>query len=99
MICLDAAQLACGMLHFTLMFHLYPILDTIDSRSAFIVMESLKHLVSEGVTVISVIHQPRTDIYDMFDNLFLLGIGGRTVYHGPAANARSYFENLGFQMK
>lgn len=81
------------------MFHLYPILDTIDSRSAFIVMESLKHLVSEGVTVISVIHQPRTDIYDMFDNLFLLGIGGRTVYHGPAANARSYFENLGFQMK
>ena len=37
--------------------------------------------------------------YDMFDSLILLGIGGRTVYHGPADNARSYFESLGFQMK
>jgi len=71
----------------------------LDSRSAFIVMESLKRLVStQGMTVASVIHQPRTDIYDMFDSLFLLGVGGRTVYHGPALEARTYFENQGFQL-
>jgi len=72
----------------------------LDSRSAFIVMESLKRLVSaQGMTVACVIHQPRTDIYDMFDSLFLLGVGGRTVYHGPATDCRAYFENLGFQLQ
>lgn len=72
----------------------------LDSRSAFVVMESLKRLVStQGMTVACVIHQPRTDIYDMFDSLFLLGVGGRTVYHGPATECRAYFENLGFQMQ
>ncbi|KAL7544721.1 hypothetical protein ACHAWF_008084 [Thalassiosira exigua] len=72
----------------------------LDSRSAFIVMDSLKRLVMlQGMTVASVIHQPRTDIYDMFDSLFLLGVGGRTVFSGPATEAKSYFENLGFQMR
>ena len=45
------------------------------------------------------IHQPRTDIYAMFDSLFLLGVGGSTVYHGPAMEAREYFEGLGFKLK
>ena len=72
----------------------------LDARAAFLVMESLKRLVSsQGVTVVAVIHQPRTDIYDMFDSLMLLGIGGRTVYHGPAEKCREYFENLGYQLK
>ena len=39
------------------------------------------------------------DIYDMFDSLFLLGVGGRTVYHGPATECKGYFEQLGFRMK
>lgn len=71
----------------------------LDSRSAFVVMDSLKRLVStQGMTVATVIHQPRTDIYDMFDSLFLLGVGGRTVYHGPAEECKRYFENIGFIM-
>jgi len=72
----------------------------LDSRSAFVVMESLKRLVTtQGMTVATVIHQPRTDIYDMFDSLFLLGVGGCTVYHGPATECRSYFESLGFHLQ
>lgn len=71
----------------------------LDSRGAFVVMESLKRLVtSEGMTVATVIHQPRTDIYDMFDSVFLLGVGGRTVYHGPSNKCKAYFENIGFHM-
>ena len=63
-------------------------------------MESLKRLVSsQGMTVVAVIHQPRTDIYDMFDSLMLLGIGGRTVYHGPATKCKDYFEKMGYQLK
>ncbi|KAL7493376.1 hypothetical protein ACHAWT_002526 [Skeletonema menzelii] len=72
----------------------------LDARAAFLVMESLQRLVSsQGMTVVAVIHQPRTDIYDMFDSLMLLGIGGRTVYHGPATKCKYYFENLGYQLK
>ena len=63
-------------------------------------MESLKRLVySQGTTVVAVIHQPRTDIYDMFDSLMLLGIGGKTVYHGPATKCRDYFEKMGYTLK
>ena len=63
-------------------------------------MDCLKRLVnSQGMTVVAVIHQPRTDIYDMFDSLILLGLGGRTVYHGPATKCRDYFEKMGYKMK
>ena len=50
-------------------------------------------------TIASVIHQPRTDIYAMFDSIFLLGVGGHTIFHGPATEARDYFLSLGFKLK
>lgn len=40
----------------------------------------LKLLTSMGLTVVSVIHQPRYEIFQMFDEVLLLGKGGRTVY-------------------
>lgn len=33
----------------------------------------------------------------MFDDVLLLGKGGRTVYLGPSSGALAYFERLGFQ--
>lgn len=36
-----------------------------------------------GLTILAVIHQPRYEIFQMFDNVLLLGKGGRTVYLGP----------------
>jgi len=64
-----------------------------------LVMKSLKHLVEkDGVTVVSVIHQPRKFIYDLFDSLILLGVGGRMVYHGPTENAESYFGRLNYTL-
>jgi hypothetical protein len=72
----------------------------LDSRSAFVVMENLKRLtLSRTTTVAAVIHQPRTDIFAMFDSLFLLGVGGRTVYHGPGTECITYFKKLGFHLK
>ena len=62
-------------------------------------MKSLKHLVDkQGVTVVSVIHQPRKFIYDLFDSLILLGVGGRMVYHGPTGGVTEYFENLSYSL-
>ena len=38
-------------------------------------MESMKALAKNGRLVISVIHQPRSSIYEMFDRLLLLSCG------------------------
>jgi hypothetical protein len=62
-------------------------------------MKSLRHLVEkEGVTIVSVIHQPRKFIYDLFDSLILLGVGGKMVYHGPTNEAAGYFNTLNYTL-
>ena len=62
-------------------------------------MQSLKHLVDiQGVTVVAVIHQPRKFIFDLFDSLILLGVGGRMVYHGAVDKSLTYFRNLNYTL-
>lgn len=34
----------------------------------------------------------------MFDDLLLLGKGGRTVYYGPQLSVQGYFESLGYEL-
>lgn len=71
----------------------------LDSASAMTVMGSLSTLVkNQGMTVCTVIHQPRKQIFEMFDSLLLLGVGGNMVYHGPATSAKDYFFNLGYSL-
>lgn len=67
----------------------------LDSFQAQAVMESMKNMSLNGRLVISVIHQPRSTIFDMFDQLYLLS-EGRTIYQGKATTATSYFATLGF---
>ena len=71
----------------------------LDASSALLVMMSLRQLVEkEGVTICSVIHQPRKFIFDLFHSVLLLGVGGRMVYHGPVDDALTYFSALGYQL-
>ena len=58
-------------------------------------MQTLKDLAQAGHTVVSSIHQPRSSIFSMFDDVLLLSEGG-CVYHGPAASALDYFSQQGF---
>jgi len=51
-----------------------------------------------GMTSIMVIHQPRYSLFTLFDDVLLLGKGGKAVYLGPSAGAKPYFESLGFEM-
>ena len=39
-------------------------------------MQALKRIANSGITVVTVIHQPRYEIFEMFDDLLLLGEGG-----------------------
>jgi ABC-type multidrug transport system ATPase subunit len=71
----------------------------LDSSSALLVMESLRALVeNQGVTVCCVIHQPRKVIFDLFDDLVLLGVGGKIVYNGETSGARSYIERMNYRL-
>ena len=58
-------------------------------------MRSLKLLCKKyGVTIICTIHQPRSNIFRLFDNLLLLESGG-IIYYG--SNPVNYFSKLGLK--
>lgn len=70
----------------------------LDSSASREVCEALRQIAESGITVITVIHQPRYEIFQMFHDVLLLGKGGRTCYLGPCKDAVGYFQNLGFQL-
>ena len=68
----------------------------LDSFTATSVMETLGDLAKrDGRTVISTIHQPNSDIFEMFDRLMLLA-KGKIIYFNEARLAVNYFGSIGF---
>ncbi|EEF48303.1 ATP-binding cassette transporter, putative [Ricinus communis] len=70
----------------------------LDARAAAIVMRTVRNTVDTGRTVVCTIHQPSIDIFDAFDELFLLKRGGQEIYVGPvgrhAYHLIRYFEEI-----
>ena len=60
------------------------------------VVEALKTLADAGHTVVAAIHQPRSRIFELFDDLILLS-RGRRVYGGAASDAVGHFAELGHE--
>jgi ATP-binding cassette subfamily G (WHITE) protein 8 (sterolin 2) len=50
-----------------------------------------------GRTIICTIHQPREDIFSLFDMLLLM-VNGRVAYLGQVKNIPRYFANIGKQI-
>lgn len=69
----------------------------LDASSAFQLVRTLKNLAAKGRTVVMTIHQPRSEIWALFDNLILLSRGS-PVYSGPMADCLPWFEERGFRM-
>lgn len=67
----------------------------LDSFQALNVMDSLWTLASNGRTIVSTIHQPRSSIFKMFDILLLLS-EGKCMYFGPAKDAVNFFTSAHF---
>ncbi|KAL8805817.1 MAG: hypothetical protein Q9182_001729 [Xanthomendoza sp. 2 TL-2023] len=67
----------------------------LDATSASSIMMTLKELSRLNITVITIIHQPRAEIFGSLDSLILFG-KGRVIYQGPEREVQPYFENLGF---
>ncbi|KAG9452653.1 hypothetical protein H6P81_005557 [Aristolochia fimbriata] len=70
----------------------------LDARAAAIVMRTVRNTVDTGRTVVCTIHQPSIDIFEAFDELFLMKRGGEEIYVGPLGHNSfhliKYFEDL-----
>ncbi len=51
----------------------------LDSFTAYTIVKVMKDISRRGKTVIAILHQPSTDIFNVFDRIYLLS-GGREVY-------------------
>ncbi|KAJ3104864.1 hypothetical protein HK100_003992, partial [Physocladia obscura] len=70
----------------------------LDGFNAYNVIESLARLATVYQrTVIFTCHQPRSDIFALFDQLLVLA-KGQMVYSGPANSVIAHFSQLGFQV-
>ncbi|KAK9939886.1 hypothetical protein M0R45_016566 [Rubus argutus] len=70
----------------------------LDARAAAIVMRTVRNTVDTGRTVVCTIHQPSIDIFEAFDELFLMKRGGQVTYAGPLGRQShklvEYFEAI-----
>ncbi|CAK4071550.1 unnamed protein product [Aphanomyces euteiches] len=68
----------------------------LDSYMAESVVQQMQKLAREGRTILATIHQPSSELFSLFDSLYLLS-NGRTVYYGKAADSVAYFASIGYQ--
>lgn len=64
----------------------------LSSRDSENVIELLKELSLKGKLVFTVIHQPSSDIFKMFDKLVILDTGGYQIYYGNPIDSLTYFK-------
>ncbi|KAL7119363.1 hypothetical protein ACP275_02G058400 [Erythranthe tilingii] len=68
----------------------------LDSAASYFVMNRIVKLAREyGMTVISSIHQPISEVFQLLHNLCLLS-SGRMIYFGPSSLANEFFAVNGF---
>ncbi|KNC83446.1 hypothetical protein SARC_04311, partial [Sphaeroforma arctica JP610] len=65
-----------------------------DAYSSLSLVQSLKTLAGMGQTIVCTIHQPRPDIFDMFDNLLLMK-SGEVGYFGSVQQMPDYLSKMG----
>jgi len=66
----------------------------LSSRDSENIMDLLKELTLKGKLIFVVIHQPSSDIFKMFDKLFILDQGGFPIYYGNPVESIIYFKKL-----
>lgn len=69
----------------------------LDATSAHQLVKTLKVLAGKGRTIITTIHQPRSEIWDLFDNLVVL-TRGSPVFSGPRSECEPWFSALGYSL-
>ncbi|KAL7644554.1 UNVERIFIED_CONTAM: hypothetical protein RMT77_004091 [Armadillidium vulgare] len=65
----------------------------LDSFMALSVMKAMKDLAARGKTVVSTIHQPSSEVFELFDRLLILA-EGRVAFLGTVEEAHKFFNRL-----
>ena len=68
----------------------------LDSFMAMSIVESMKNLAKNGKTIICTIHQPSSEIFEMFDKICFL-TEGKLAYIGDQIRAYGFFESQGYK--
>ncbi|XP_062574757.1 protein white-like [Saccostrea cucullata] len=66
----------------------------LDSFMAFSVVQALKNMTKSGRTILCTIHQPPSEVFELFDELFLLA-EGRVAFSGSMTDALEFFKSNG----
>jgi ABC-type multidrug transport system ATPase subunit len=66
----------------------------LSSRDSERIMDLLKELASKGRIIFTVIHQPSSEIFKLFDRLLLMDQEGHPVYYGDPVDAVVYFKKV-----
>ena len=67
----------------------------LDSFTALELIRVVKKISDSGKTVICVIHQPSSEIVEIFDDVVFM-VKGKIVYHGPTTEVVDHFSKQGY---
>ncbi|MCA1757646.1 MAG: ATP-binding cassette domain-containing protein [Bacteroidales bacterium] len=70
----------------------------LSSRDSDNVIDLLRELTFKGKLIITVIHQPSSELFKMFDRVIILDHGGEMVYYGNPIESLIYFKTLDSQI-
>lgn len=68
-------------------------LDSFMSQS---IVSVLKAMAQGGRTIVCTIHQPSSEVFELFDHLFLMA-EGRVAFRGKSSKALDFFKRAGFE--
>jgi len=68
----------------------------LDTSSAINLLQILKGMASFGYCIVASIHQPSSQMFELFDKLLFL-VEGRNIYFGKANEAIDYFSRIGLK--
>ncbi|KAK3257872.1 hypothetical protein CYMTET_33056, partial [Cymbomonas tetramitiformis] len=69
----------------------------LDATTSYDLCKMLRVMAQrKNLNVIAVIHSPSPKAFMTFDDLLLLGKGGRTIFMGQVADSVAYFQGIGF---
>ncbi|CAF0813178.1 unnamed protein product [Adineta steineri] len=67
----------------------------LDGSMAFTICDAMRKLCNQGKTIVCTIHQPSSEIFQLFDTLYLLA-EGRVAYFGSRKKVEGFFSGLGY---
>ncbi|KAK0199972.1 P-loop containing nucleoside triphosphate hydrolase protein [Desarmillaria ectypa] len=69
----------------------------LDTFTAASIMDVLRRLSDEGRTIITVLHQSSSELFEHFGNVLLLTKGGKVAYSGSASGMLEYMSSVGLR--